>query len=1368
MVKIKSTNEIILSMIDQLKLSLPSLDLKPGTVARDLAVDSVANQLALLYDELNKSSTSQSLRLVSGTDLDKLAKNFGLVRKNATQATGTAILTFSSLSGITNINKGGLVIANNGVSFSVLTGIAVNPAQASFYKSIATKFATNLVFVGITDQFAVEVAVQATTSGTVGNISQYALNRTSIAGVSNVTNVSAFLGGTDQEDDATFRNRILSIFSGASVGTALGYRNTALSTTGVQDAYVAGPGDPLMTRDGTIVSTDNMGNQTIVVDGTGGKIDVFILGSTLAQHIDSYIYQDKSNQNDPTNPANNIVLGQIAGESNKTITQRRVVDITNATLPAQPVESILTVTGSISGANFQTMTTDSLGRVSGNYKLIKDTGIYAGSPWGFDTFAWINNQINFSETLVKGQFNGQDATTFPDVLQIPQVQQNISITNENSNPLASDHSLIQLLHTPATNVTRVFNATTGERYTISNQNPNGTGTINTSGVVQISSNTLPSLSDILQVDYNWVITYDQYTDYDGKFNTDNPRRINDSVDWSFANLVREEKINFTRNASNTFFVGTAKHPVASVISASTYNETDGTVLTVAAGLYAGRQSVILTNLTTAPTSIDHIYFKNTGIELYTTAQNNGVFINSTIVVGAQIEYTTTIILPSDTKAQNGASVTVLWNTTDTFNNTNSVGSIANNQITIPVANLSTLANNLLLSVTYAANVQNFFTAGITSLPVSRAANGYFLNSAIGFSNTFLHSLVRHDFQPIQLNLSNQLYVELSLSSTNTSLLANQVVSVIRLTDFSELWNSGHPGTITINNATTNYQLILSGYNVPKQGDRVLIVYYADDTNRFQPFTFSNRLIERDVGILHSNGVDFLVDMHDFVTETGVTFSILEPHTDIVLASANDGYIIPRSPTNTAFFGSHSVQFDSLINSNGQLLDVTSKKLAISSATNPNNINTYDITAFIAATGEIVIGNDFSQLDTRQISVIRISDGKDQWSDSGVINVAENQLSFPLSSNATVGDHVLILYFSPNNLHSAPTRIAANITDQVSNSGVLSFVGTTITKATDIVFTATASGLQQTALGAFAQVLNLGSSGTVPSNIKLVKIAKLEKVTTPTITSSEVLTVVHTYDTTLTTIQDNTFFESFFVRNPNLNAVDFVLPTTANNTGANQINIGDRLRMTFYYATFGDTESLNFTRNGTLYTNKQFALIDKAFVASGFNVSQSARLALSNLNQPTTGARYLANYDYLAPKTNERITITYNFNQLIANTTFNVESARPINADVLVKEAQQLLVNVTMEVIVSSQPNIVPNIVLQNVKSTLISTINSTALGTTLDASNLINKAFSVAGVSAARLIGFNLDGTDGQVLSLIAHNNQFFVANNITVTQVSA
>jgi uncharacterized phage protein gp47/JayE len=284
---IKSLNEIVLDLIEFYRASQPDLDTKEGTVARDLFIDGPSSQLALLNDEIAAISNLQSLRLVSGADLEKLGQNLGASKKVAVAASGVGLLTFSSIPANVPINAGDIITASNGSTFTVINGFSVDASKSNYYRSIATKYQNDLSFLNITDQYAVEVSVRATVPGTSSNISKYSLVRTSIPGVSNVTNIFAFKGGTNQEDDASYRNRVLAIFSGSNIGTALGYRNTALTNSSVLDALVISPGDVLMTRDGTIVKTAENGTKTITSEGTGGKVDVVILGSGINENIDT-------------------------------------------------------------------------------------------------------------------------------------------------------------------------------------------------------------------------------------------------------------------------------------------------------------------------------------------------------------------------------------------------------------------------------------------------------------------------------------------------------------------------------------------------------------------------------------------------------------------------------------------------------------------------------------------------------------------------------------------------------------------------------------------------------------------------------------------------------------------------------------------------------------------------------------------------------------------------------------------------------------------------------------------------------------------------------------------------------------------------
>lgn len=1362
MVNIRSINEIILGLIDYYKLVQPDLDTKPGTVARDVFIDAPATQMSLIYNELSNISSLQSIKLSSGADLDKLGSNFGIARNDGAVATGTALLTFNNIDAPIGVNSGSLVTASNGMTFSIINGLSLTPASANYYKSIATKFKNDLDFIGNSDQYAVQVLVTAVSNGTSGNIGKYSLTRTNISGISGVTNTSSFFGGADQETDAIYRNRILSVFNGSSVGTTLGYQNTALGTTGVIDALVIGPGDPLMTRDGTVTKENVDGSYTIISEGQGGKIDIAILGQNLIETTDSFIYRDKSNTNDPTNSKNNVVLGQITGDENKTINRRRIDNIAAGTLPSQPANNIVQVTGSLSGPNFKAKSVDSLGRVTGNYELLKDTGLYAGSPWGFDALKWISNKISlFRQDVTKGQFNGQDTLSYTDVLDIPVVEQNIAITNENS-IVTSDRSVIQLLHYPSNSVTRVYNVNTGERYIVTNQNLDGTGTTNNTGRIKISGNTLPSPTDVLQVDYNWIFSYDPYSDYNGKLLNDNIRSAVDVIDWGYNSQIKNEKVLFVKDNSTNLFSGTVSHPISSVVFCNAFHQVDGQVFEITTGVYVGRLAVQLSTLLNAVESIQNIYAKNTFTELYYTASSDGRFTNSTSVVGSSIVNNSYIILPSDTKAVKNEYVTVIYNSSDTYSVNNSNGSINNNVITIPADNINNYQSGLssiYLNVNYIANVQTLFSSGISSLPVSRSANGYVYNNN-GFTNQYNSDNLKRENYLVQQNPSSQYYIELSITTNNYTLVKDNVLAIVRLSDQSILWDGYHAGTVSYNTNTNNYQLILSNYNNPQINDQVIIFYYAKNINSYQPFSYVDYEINKRLDtILIGPSGEFFTNIFSFTDNVyPLTFEVIDPATQYIYASTIDGYI----QTNILDVTQANIYSNTFVNFNA-IKGITNFKIKVTDGYNFNNNGLYDILSYDSVTQKFNISLLLNNLSKSQISVIRLSDNKDLWNNSCTFDYSNNKLIIDTSTNPVINDKVFILYTNYNNLRSTPTKLSLTTSDQNRNPGSISLTGTTITKIKDIIFTSTNTGLRLNMLEAAQKVL-----GTINStNTQLARIVKLEKVETSGNTD-EVISVLATYDLLLTEIKDNSYYIHELVSNSTLGNFDFILPSTSNNTSntsdaSNLPKLGDKLRITCYVVTKNDSENISYTNNGTLYTNKTYALIDRIFVSSGFRNSNSTVLNTSSMNQPLAGARYRSFYDYLAPKTNERVTINYNYNRLISDVTFNVENNRPINADVLVKQANQILVDVTLNIVVSTAYLTASATVSQNVKDKLIAAINLNTLGGIIDSSDLINAAYTVSGVDRSRVIYFNKNGQLGQVLSITAQKNQYFVANNVIV-----
>ena len=1081
----------------------------------------------------------------------------------------------------------------------------------------------------------------------------------------------------------------------------------------------------------------------------------------MVENKDTFIYKDKSNNNDPTSTKNDVVLGQIAADANKTINRKRIDNIKAGVLPIQPVNEVLEVTGSGSGNNFLPKSVDTYGRVSGNYELVKDTGVYGGSPWGFDTFHWISNKISlFNEDRIKGQFNGQDAVTFTDVQAIPQVQQNISITNENS-IVTSDRSIIQLLHTPATNVTRVFNVHTGERYIITDQNLDKTGSFNTTGRIKISGNTLPSQSDPLQVDYSWVVGYDPHSDYDGLSDTVNIRAVTDSIDWGYASNVRKETIKFTKDATGNFFIGTAAHPITVVNNADSYLEVDGTAVRLLSGTFVNRMSVTLTNLAVPATSIDSVVFKNSNVELYSTAQNDGSFSNATVVSGINILNNVTVILPTDTVAQDGDRVSVILNSKDVFHTDLLNGSSSGSQITIPASLINTLANSINLRVDYIANISDIFSSSTTQLPASRAGNGYLLGNNNGFNNFSPVNISRRENQIVQKNTSNQIYIELTLPVSDYSLTVPQVVAVIRLSDNKELWNANNPGTI-ITGPSGNYQLVFSGFNTPVTGDRVLVIYYATDVRRFQPFSYENSIIKNRISVLTTEPLSgkLSIPLNFFVTDIQpLSFTVYEPNTDIVLFAVTDGYLTSLGD-GTATITSPTVSFSSLA-------DLTNKKVKVVSSNTPTNSGYYDIVSYNVTSNKITITNVLDKITTDNIMVIRVLDGQEIWNYSGTIDLAHNRLLIPSSTSYHAGDAVFVVFFRFKCLRQAPTKIIGTTVDQVINAGSISISGTTLAKAENIIFTATNTGLKLNINEAIRKALNLASTASIPSNVKIARVVKVEKVVTASTTDDTVLEVLTTYDVKNTTIKNNLLYSLDMLQDPGLQNLDFVLPSTSTNLMNTDIHnlptLGDKIRITFYYTTDNDSEVLAYTRNGTLYTNKKFAFVNKMFASSGFKTSQSTKFTATSFTQPSLGSRFKVFYDYLAPKQNERILVRYNYNKLISDVTFSIENTRPINADVLVRQAKQVLLDLTINVVIADDAKSSQTTVLQNLRDKLLSALTTNKLGQVVDAPTLINVAQAVAGVARARILYFNKTGGIGQVLKVQAQNDEYFSPNNLTI-----
>ena len=657
MARIRTLEEVILSMLDFLRLTQPDANLNPGSVIRDLMVDLPATMISQLYDELRNSAGFQAIIAASGSDLDKIARNYGLSRNTGTTSRGVAVLTTNVLDSNISIPSSSLFVSRNGQRFRTVSDTLVDSARPNLYRSNAVRLSNDLQIAGILDQFAVEVSVQSVAPGVVSRIGQFQLIGHNIPGMSNVTNVSSFSGGSNIESDDAFRSRILSIFRGANTGTESAYLSVVDSDQRIVSSSLIGPGNPLMTRDGTITVEDELGNVTIIDSGTGGKADILVQGSDAQRNSESFIYNDKSGTQDPTSPTNDVILGQRGESVDLDMAQRRKQALDTEIFPFQPVDSVISLTGSSSGPNFIPAFTDSNGVERGNFKLVKDDGDFRGSAFGFDKISFISGQIDLpSEQITKPQLNSQDPLDFTDVQGISSVTQSISVVREVASVDTSDRQYVTVRHTPVFSVDRITNATTGERYRIVSQNPDGNaGEFNTTGRIQIAGATLPRSTDIIEASYAWQLGYDSYTDYDNLAVDNRVRTASDSIDWGYANRVELEETISLYSGVDGYHLLTSQ-PISKVINVYTYTE----------------ESVVRIN--------DKLVLSEDIISLLSVHDSDGREVFST-AIGDGSASGSTLTMPSDSLLPEGGTATVRYNNVDVFSPDGlDSGSFAGNKI----------------------------------------------------------------------------------------------------------------------------------------------------------------------------------------------------------------------------------------------------------------------------------------------------------------------------------------------------------------------------------------------------------------------------------------------------------------------------------------------------------------------------------------------------------------------------------------------------------------------------------------------------------------------------------------------------------------
>lgn len=273
---LRTLSDIINDAVTFIQSKIPSLSLLQGTVARDVVVESPAQEFENVYVEVQRLRGIQSLNdptQFEDSELDRKAADVGLTRTLGVASTGFVTFRANTLTSDITIPLGvelataPTVLNTTVVSFTtVASGTMVAANAASFLNP----------FTGL---YEISIPVQALSVGSTGNVAANSITTlvTSISGISTITNALPTSGGSDAESDISLSNRIRLKLSGNNKGTAAGIQGLIETNNLVLDSLIVRPGDPELLR-----------------DQFGNSVDVVVVGENLVQVSEPHTFNSSN------------------------------------------------------------------------------------------------------------------------------------------------------------------------------------------------------------------------------------------------------------------------------------------------------------------------------------------------------------------------------------------------------------------------------------------------------------------------------------------------------------------------------------------------------------------------------------------------------------------------------------------------------------------------------------------------------------------------------------------------------------------------------------------------------------------------------------------------------------------------------------------------------------------------------------------------------------------------------------------------------------------------------------------------------------------------------------------------------------------
>jgi hypothetical protein len=209
-----------------------------------------------LQDALFMTSETQLQGLINQC-FDRLASNLGITRKRGTKSVGEVVF-YTTTAPTFNLDvPAGTILSSGSVSFRTTRGDGIPVVNSNLYYNPFTK------------RYEVTVPIEATTTGSAGNLTSNKITRGAPSGL-RVTNTAPTFGGLDEETNGQLSARALSYISSVDNGTRAGYSRLAAESARVESYFIVGAGDQYMIRD----------------NGLGGKVDIWVKGEVLNEVTD--------------------------------------------------------------------------------------------------------------------------------------------------------------------------------------------------------------------------------------------------------------------------------------------------------------------------------------------------------------------------------------------------------------------------------------------------------------------------------------------------------------------------------------------------------------------------------------------------------------------------------------------------------------------------------------------------------------------------------------------------------------------------------------------------------------------------------------------------------------------------------------------------------------------------------------------------------------------------------------------------------------------------------------------------------------------------------------------------------------------------